>query len=416
MKKQTKQTACITLAVLTILGIWLRQNIQAQKERSAGASPVQTLSRFEQSETGAGTLTVVRNSKGEEIFGKTLNTNEGYSIAYQIQGPLPKKQKASPIAVFATANNHSKDLLICEKCSQKNRELQQIDPNAAVATAVTSDHALMITSSFKFDPTTERLAVHRIIENISNDPEVCGVPIVARTVKLLSVLLQYHSRLWSGIPPQAGIPKWGKHPLPSAPPKGKSFISNFLPVTGLAVTSSCGFCPTQCELSVDLKPSSVTTLCVSCPGKYDKKDKIYHEFMNGIVSPGNDCPNPIVMGGFASSADILVPDGQQMLTCVKCDPGFWVTSILNTGQSAVDTFESWGCQLKIYANGVSALHPNGRPNNRPAFTASAGFMQTDNRMRAQTAQGKLRYKFAALPASVLKPGERIEVVTVYSLK
>jgi hypothetical protein len=291
MKKQTRQIVYITLAVLTGSGIWLRQNIQAQKKRSAEAPPVQALSRFEQSETGAGTLTVVRNSDGKEIFGKNHNTNEGYAIAYQIQGSLPGEKNASPIVVFATSNNYSKRLLKCINCSQKNREIQQGYPNAAVATAVTSDHALMITSSFKFDPLIEQLAVHRIIENISNDPQVSGGPLEARTVKLLSVLLQYHSGLWSGIPPQAGIPKWDIRRLPSTPPKGKSFISNFLPGAGLAVTSTCGWCPTQCELPItSLKPSSVMTLCVSCPSTYNRNDGIYWELKKGIVSQDKDCP------------------------------------------------------------------------------------------------------------------------------
>jgi hypothetical protein len=415
MKKQTKQIVYITLAVLTSLGIWLGQNIQAQKKHFAGASPVQALSRFEQSETGAGTLTVVRNSNGKEIFGKTHSTNEGYAIAYQIQGHLPGGQKASPRVVFATANNYPKGLLECRDCSLQNREFQKRNPNAAVATAVTSDHALMITSSFKFDTETERLAVHRIIENVSNDPEVIDGRRVARTVKLLGILLQYHSGLSSGIAPKAGIPK-----LPSAPPRGKSFISNFLPGAGLAVTSTCGWCPTQCELTSSMKSSSVMTLCVYCPGKYDPKLVTYniqpgsigYMFMNGLVSSDKHCPDAITIGGFTSDTNVQVGVGERALICVKCDPEFWMTSIPNVGAST----DSLGCQLAVQMTGVSTLQPNGRPNNHPAFNAPTGFMQTNNRMRAQTAQGDRRSAFAALPVTELRPGGRIEVVTVYSLK
>lgn len=411
-----KRIAYIPLIVVAITLLWPAVVVRKVQQVSSAQSQASPLIRFEQSPTGAGTLAVVRNSQGEEILGEKNPTNEGYAIAYEVPGDSRESRKRM---VYAMANTYSKGLLECEECERRNAELRKLNPNYAVATAVTSDHALMITSSFKFDSQTQRLAVHRIIENISNDSEVRKRNRNAGKVKLLSVRLQSSPLLWAGIAPQAGIPRQFKNQTLNDSPQFKKFASNLRPAGWLAFTSTCGWCPTECDPPLDLRSSSVTTICVSCPGEYDetllppglseeeRKKAIGYQFKSGFMAASEECDHPVTIGQFGSfNADVTVGK-QGVLVCANCSP-FSMNYVQNTGSAARASLKDCDICVDVSKTVTFSDLNRGEKRNLPAVPSQ--FLQAKSKSQRRVTQ------HAPLPLQELKPGDRIEVVTVYNLK
>lgn len=409
------------LIASVIAVLWYALADHQTLQSSSAYTQARPIVRFEQSSTGAGTLAVVRNGQGKEILGNKNPTNEGYAIAYEVMGSVDGSRENRKKMVYAVADTYSKGLLECDECERRNAELRKLNPNYAVATAVTSDHALMITSSFKFDAQTENLAVHRMIENVSNDPEVRGGKRNAGKVKLHSVRVQSTELLWAGIPPRAGIPKPFKGQTPNISPQIKKFASNPRPAGWLAFTSTCGWCPTECDPPpFNLRSSPVTTICVSCPGEYDmrllrsdlpeeeKKNAIGYQFKNGFMAQSEDCDHPITIGQFGSFNAELTVEKQGVLICVNCSP-FRMTYVQNTGPTARASLSNCQLGFEIYRSVTLNEHERGGLNQPSAM--SAPFMQARNQQRRQTFPAN-----APLPVQELNPGDRIEVVTVYSLK
>jgi len=244
-----KRIVFVALALLFGLSLWIVKDSWAQKSNTNDLGQYQQRNWFEINTWG--TLKVVRNRQGREIFGPGRSPNEGYSIAYQRLHPTTKKPIEAPKVFFAVGDHFSEKQLLCEECKRRQRD-------QAVATVTTMDGILRINSDFYFLEREGKLKIVRTIENISNYP-----------VRLVSIRAQYDARLGSDKATQFGKDKSYKprktaQTQPQFAPSS-AFVSGFWTPAAPLFHPSCDPCPPYCDLSLIASPGEKELICVECP-------------------------------------------------------------------------------------------------------------------------------------------------------
>src|SRR5262245_46743957 len=249
MEEKMKRTMFVALALLLGLALWIIKVGWAQKSSTDDVGQRQQKNWFEINTWG--TLKVVRNMEGKEIFGPGRPSNEGYSIAYQRLHPRTRKPMEAPRVFFAVGDHYSEKQLVCKECERLQRD-------QAVAAVTTTDGILRINSYFYFLEKEEKLKIVRAIENISKYP-----------VQLIAIRAQYDARLGSNEATQFGKVKSGGPPkIAQAQPQfapSNAFVPNFMGPAAPVLFPSCQPCPPACELSLILSKGEREVICVECP-------------------------------------------------------------------------------------------------------------------------------------------------------
>lgn len=242
-----KRIMIVATITLMSLSVWIIKESKAQKDQANAQKYDQQKNWFEIN--AQGTLKIVRNKKGEIIFGADRMPNEGYSIAYQLLDPKTKKPLGSPRIFFAVGNHYSKDQLKCEECEK----LWKRKRDQAIATV--TDGTLRINSDFYYLEKEGKLKIVRTIENISN-----------QLVQLIAIRTQYDSRLGSTKATQFGKvrQKLSRDQSPFLVP-GHAFNSNFSGFASPNITPSCTACPPYCDLPLNASAGEKELICVDCP-------------------------------------------------------------------------------------------------------------------------------------------------------
>jgi hypothetical protein len=266
MEEKMKRTMFVAPALLLGLALWIIKVGWAQKDYRYDAGQGQQKNRFEINDWG--TLKVVRNEDGRDIFGPGRPPNEGYSIAYQRLDPRTRKPKEAPRVFFAVGAYYSVRQLVCKECEDK------LPLDQAVAAVMTKDEALLVTSKFYFLEKVGKLKIVRLIKNISRYP-----------VQLVSIRAQYDARLSSDTETQFGKvnpPKISQTQPKFAPSNG--FISGSWMTAAPLFHPTCDPCPPYCDISLTLSSGEKEIICVECP----TAGSSVLEHMAKKVPPGQD--------------------------------------------------------------------------------------------------------------------------------
>lgn len=374
-----KRIMFVALALLLGLALWTIKVGWAQKSNTDNVGQRQQKNLFEINTWG--TLKVVRNKEGKEIFGPRTPPNEGYSIAYQRLDPKTKKPMEAPKVFFAVGDQFSEDQLICEECEEYKMRLQEeykkrLQEDQAIATVTTKDGVLRVSSNFYFIEKEGRLKIVRIIENISKYP-----------VQLISIRAQYDARLIPDKTTQFGKviksdkPNKNDQTQPKLTPSN-SFVPGSWTTAAPLLHPTCDPCPPYCDL--ELKPSQGERelICVECP----EDGSSVLEYMTHKVKMGEDlqaiitklkadreCEHSIVVdvwNGCLAVEDKSEPLGRGDVICVDCPKKGVETFIVqpvSTLGNVMDPIkmlrDSGLCQLAIYVNNGSPGPANPNGNN-----------------------------------------------------
>lgn len=361
-----KRMMFVALALLFGLTLWIIKVSWAQKNKPNEIAQRQQKNQHQQQnwfEINAwGTLKVVRNKQGKEIFGPGRPPNEGYSIAYQRLDKRTKKPIGTPKVFFAVGNYYSKEQLSCEECEKRYKRQR----NQAVATVTTTDGILQINSTFHFLEKEGKLKIVRIIENISND-----------LVQLISIRAQYDARLGSKEAMQFGKVKPHEsdkpHKIGQTQPKftpSKAFISGSWTTAAPLFHPPCNPCPPYCDLTLTPVIGEKEIICVGCPK--DGSSVLEHMVINAslgqdpqtVIDNWKDqswCEHSIIVDVWNSQVLVdgkLREDlGTAEIICVDCpktgDETFIVlpAPIQGNATDTINKMRAEGqCQLAIYTN------------------------------------------------------------------
>jgi len=361
-----KRIMFVASALLLGLAFWIIKVGWAQKSNSDDADKCQQKNWFEINTSG--TLKVVRDKKGREIFGPGRPPNEGYSITYRRLDPTTKKPMEDPRTFFAVGNQFSEEQLICEECEKYKKRLR----DQAIATVTTKDGVLRINSNFYFFEKDGKLKIVRIIENISNYP-----------VQLISIRAQYDARLSSNKATQFGKVKSDRpHKIAQSQPKfapSNTFVSGSWTPAAPLFHPSCEPCPPYCDLTLTAGEGEKELICVECP----EDGSSVLEYMAINVPKGQD-PKAIIdrrkpKGGCEHSIVVDVWDGGVKVDdidlgklgigeviCVDCPKTGGETFIVQPVSilgNAIDSIknlrDSGRCQLAIHVDngGFGSANP-----------------------------------------------------------
>jgi len=377
---------------------------QAKVEETTTPSVAQNLSRFAVSVTGA--LTVVRNKQGEEIFGSKRPTNEGYAIAYQLVDSKTKKEIGEPQVIYGMGDRFPQDQAICKTCS---------DPR--VATVISPDGAMMITSNFHFDAESETLRIVRFIENNSYDQVYSQRQV---EIKLLSIRTQHDPNLASKQVSQFGVVKAIKRRELLIPPFAKGLVAG----STSAVQASCQWCPPDCDIPLSLTPGNQVLICVNCPSESETRTLVQRFNVlggEGIQAAINrvrsnvKCEYPLVVEGWGAIGG-LPPDVVRLrdneIVCIDCPKeGEKKLSVRTIGvllsgpnQAEVENSRKQGeCQIAVRNTGSTRSIASSSK-----FSAATGTTEKTQFFNYS--------KNGQLPNSNLKPGQVVKVETVLSLR
>jgi len=247
-----KRMMFIAIAMLLGLALWIINIGWAQKSYHDDVGKRQQKNLFEINVWG--TLKVVRNKDGKDIFGPGRPPNEGYSIAYQRLDPKTKKPLEDTRTFFAVGNQFSEEHLICEECEEYQKRL----PYQAIATVTTKDGVLRISSNFYFPGKEGNLKIVRIIENISRHP-----------VRLISIRAQYDASLSSNKETQFGkVKSYKSNKIGQTRPmftSSNAFLSGSWTTAAPLFHPSCDPCPPYCDLELTTSEGEKEIICVECP-------------------------------------------------------------------------------------------------------------------------------------------------------
>ncbi len=242
-----KRIVIVVFVLLSAAGLKVAQYSHAQKNLLYAQKAYQNQNRFEI--TIQGTLKVVRNKKGEIIFGTDKSPNEGYSIAYQQLNNKTKMPVGKPAVFFAAGDHFSKEQLKCEECERFWKRTQ----NQAVATA--TDGILRVNSDFYYSEKEGKLRIVRTVENISTQP-----------VQLIAIRTQYDARLGSDKQTVFGEVRSHKaKQVTSSFNTDNSIITGFLSSPSLLLLPPCQPCPPDCDLPLTASQGEKELICVDCP-------------------------------------------------------------------------------------------------------------------------------------------------------
>jgi len=312
-----KKIMFVTLALSFVLSLWIIKGGWAKQSNPNDIGQRQQKNLFDINVWG--TLKVVRNKEGKEIFGPGRPPNEGYSIAYQRLNPTTYKPIEAPKVFFADGDHSSEKRLLCEECEKRRKR----ERDQAVATVTTTDGVLRINSDFYFLEKEGKLKIVRTIENISNYP-----------VQLISIRAQYDARLGSNKATQFGKDKSYKgHKTAQTQPQfspSNAFGSGFWTPAAPLFHPSCDPCPPQCDLSLIASAGEKELICVECP----KDGSSILEYMAISVPVGQypqavidkqrangECDHPIIVdvwNGNVIADGKLRNLGEGDIICVDC--------------------------------------------------------------------------------------------------
>jgi hypothetical protein len=394
MEEKMKRMMFVALALLFGLTLWIIKVGWAQKSDPRGVGQREQNNWFEINAWG--TLKVVRNKKGREIFGPKRPPNEGYSIAYQQLHPETKKPIGTPKVFFAVGDSFSEKQLICEECEERQKRKR----DQAVATVTTTDGILQINSTFHFNEKDGKLKIVRIIENISEVP-----------VQLISIRAQYDARLGSKEamqfakvkPHESDKPRKIGQTQPGFTPS-KSFISGSWTTAATLFHKPCDPCPPYCELELTPSSGEKELICVGCPA--DGSSILEHMTIN--LSAGQD-PQAVInrwkdKGGCEHSIIVdvwnrqVIVDGKLRedlgtgeIICVDCPKTGGETFVVQPAPilgSVIDTIknmrDSGKCQLAIYANNGGSYYTDPRRGNaNDGYLGPGGHLATIQNLNTQ---------------------------------
>ncbi len=415
-----KRIIVVALSLMAGLSIWIAKYANAGEGNFSKSAPIEERSRFEKSDWG--TLTVVRDKNGNEIFGEGKPTNEGFSVAYQVLDNFtgkPKKGEAEKQVYFN--RRYPIDLTYCPTCQRRN------NINQAVSTAITKDGTLMITSSFEFDPKTELLTVYRRIRNISNEPEVSKRNV---DVNLVSIQVQYEPQLASNKPSYVGLIGASKKQATSQSNRANNFASQLSFLSPATLLVPCEYCPpADCtNLTLTLGESEEGIICVDCPGDADPvRTRVQ------LNVPGASCKHPIkivewnsvISGGGGLSAGVR--PGEDKFVCVHCpklaSDVVTVESFPAFGTTAANIANTHSCtavvRVKRKEDKFAQLHrtyDTKKPVTLPAEYGSYYAMGLFQNSGKKNDPPRNEPKSGNLPEQPLKPGQEVAFWVVYSLK
>ncbi len=275
--------------------------------------------RFETNPAGA--LTLIRDKDGDVIYGEGKPINEGYFIAYQVLKNDGEEAIGADKIIQATSSGYTLSSIRCPECEKRQSEYEK------TTVALSTDNAMLVNTNFVLDPSTNRLKVYRLIQNISNDPEINN-PI---RIKLTAIQLQYDQSLAGA---DASIQAGNLRAIDASKPKSTSKISQklngvFFP-TAQAAGDACQFCPTQCDFSVQYSAKEHGEICVDCPELNAKERVIGVQFNGGklVSTHPEHTPQPVnceykisvqpfVLSSAASDTLAHKPDETQ-IACITC--------------------------------------------------------------------------------------------------
>jgi hypothetical protein len=351
MEEKMKRTMFVALALLLGLALWIIKVGWAQKSNTDNVGQRQQKNRFEINDWG--TLKVVRDEDGREIFGPGRPPNEGYSIAYRRLDPRTRKPMEAPRAFFAVGAHYSESQLELEECDKECKN--KLHRDQAVAAVNTRDGVLCITSNFYFLEREGKLKIVRLIRNISKNP-----------VQLVSIREQYDTRLNSETETQFGKVKPPK--ISQAQPKFTSpnaFVSGSWMTAAPIFHPYCDPCPPYCDVTLTLSAGGKEVICVECP----KAGSSILEYMAKKVPPGQDpqtlirnwmdkggeCEHSIIVDVWNGQVKFSVDDKRPgelrigELICVNCpktaEATFIVQAVLEDA-----TYTPGQCQLAIHVD------------------------------------------------------------------
>lgn len=409
----------VVAILLTGISIFIFDYIQAKKT-TPDVNIFQGDASFEISDWG--TLKSVRKGR-EEIFGKGKPTNEAYNIAYQVIDPRTGRPKKGEQQKQIYAGPHYPlDLAYCPTCSKRNK------PNQSVASMISKDGTLMVTSSFELDPRSESLIVFRRIRNISNEPEVSKRNV---EIKLVSVQVQYDSRLDSDATASFGLIGTDntKKKITSTV-KPNNLFPKFDFLTNASLVIPCEWCdPNPCiTLTYDVKASEEGIICVDCRGDIPGDPRMRVQ----LKVPEASCKHPIKVvewnGGPINNAggQVGIRPGESKLVCIKCpstsNSDVTVTSFPAFGLSASSISQREHCDAVVPVSRgqdkFSGLLGNADQNKVAVKLSGSSIFKKSfvGQSNSSNDLPKLSSRPSNLSEKPLKPGEEAAFWVVYSLK
>ncbi len=322
----------VAVTLLAGFGGWLISNSQASKTDQS-AEKTTYGNRIEI--TPWGTLKVIKDKQGMEIFGKERPTNEGFSLSYQLLDPKSDKPASEIRTIYAIGDSFS---------GNKQEECEICQKNRSAAITKTKDGVLKITSNFYLDPKSGLLKISRYIENLSKNP-----------VRMAAVRLQHAQSLSSDKPGLFGIIDLKRMKIPNQtsqnrpqPGISNALFSGFMPTGAFEPDIYCILCPPYCDtIYLTVSPSQSMYVCAKCDGN----NVLQVDSDQGKIVTSANCTDPVKIEGWNGDLKGVSIDARRQLICLNCENSKVVPKALtNTSDAYIKELQSKTpnqCQLAL---------------------------------------------------------------------